>query len=481
MYAGCYEAEHEEKALTRPLHQHVFECNTWVWLTRLSRQQSRNVTLGDIDDAEWDRLASLGMDAIWLMGVWQRSPAARAEALLPEHHESYDQALPGWTPDDVSGSPYAVYRYTVDDRFGGREGLAIARRALADRGIKLFLDFVPNHVAPDHPLLEKYPALFLRDRDKFLAGRDPFSAPWQDTVQVNAFSPSLRSLAANTLLEIASKCDGIRCDMAMLLLNEIFSRTWGDRAGIPPATEYWTDVLKPLRGQFPDCFVFAEAYWDKEWDLLQLGFDVCYDKRLYDRLVSADVAAIRAHLAAPLDYQDRLGRFLENHDEPRAASIFSPEREKAAAVILFTIPGHRIVFDGQREGARIHLPVRLGRAPEEQVDDQLSEFYAKLIPLAFREGIWMIGGASGWPDNSTCDRILTWTWQHGTNLFWVIVNYSGTASQARVRPPQLLPDGQLRLYDQLADTEYIRDGADIADQGLFVSLPPWGYHYFRVE
>ncbi len=212
-------------------------------------------------------------------------------------------------------------------------------RALAERGVRLLVDFVPNHVGPDHRWLKKHPEYFIRgatddlaaDPAGFLAvgkavvarGRDPFFPPWPDVVQLNAFAPELRRAAADTLIDIAAQADGVRCDMAMLMLNDVFARTWGDRAGAAPEQEYWTEVIGAVRAAHPDFVFVAEAYWDLEWQLQQLGFDFCYDKRLYDRLLHEDASSVRGHLHADLDYQRRLVRFLENHDEPRAAAVLA--------------------------------------------------------------------------------------------------------------------------------------------------------------
>ena len=146
--------------------------------------------------------------------------------------------------------------------------------------------------------------------------------------------------------------------MAMLMTNEVFARTWSLE---PPATEYWPEVMAGIRDDFT---WIAEAYWDMEFALMQQGFDLCYDKRLYDRLAHEDAAAVRGHLQADLDYQRRLVRFIENHDEPRAATAFGP-RARAAAVVMSTVPGARLYHDGQFDGLRTKIPVFLARGPVE--------------------------------------------------------------------------------------------------------------------
>ena len=140
-------------------HPFIYEINTWVWLDELSRREGAPVDLAGVPGREWDALAGLGFDAVWLMGVWERSPAGIAIALENDGLvESFRRALPDFTTEDVVGSPYCVRDYPVDDHLGGPEGLAAARAALAERGIGLILDFVPNHVAPDHPWTDAQPS-----------------------------------------------------------------------------------------------------------------------------------------------------------------------------------------------------------------------------------------------------------------------------------------------------------------------------------
>ena len=170
-------------------------------------------------------------------------------------------------------------------------------------------------------------------------GRDPYFAPWPDVVQLDPTNPGLRQAVIDTLSDIASQCDGVRCDMAMLPLDDVVARTWGDRVGPPLPEPYWTEVTRRVRAAHPDFLFAAEAYWDRESDLVAQGFDHCYDKRLYDRWLARTPARSAAHLGADPAYQHHLVRFLENHDEPRAAATFPPDRGRAAGVVVATVPG----------------------------------------------------------------------------------------------------------------------------------------------
>ena len=482
----------------------IYEVNTAIWLSEQSRTAGRPVTLADVPASAWDEVTPDGIDAVWLMGVWERSPAglelANANAGL---QASFREALPDLRSADVIGSPYCVRRYVVDASFGGPRGLAEARAVLAARGIRLLLDYVPNHVAPDHPWVTSHPDLFVngdeadieaepaswvRAGGHILAhGRDPYFPPWPDVVQLNAFSPALRAATVATLTDIAAQCDGIRCDMAMLMTNQVFAKTWAGRAGPEPDEEFWPAVIAGLRRRYSQTVLVAEAYWDTEWTLQQQGFDFCYDKRLYDRIVGRDVAGVRDHLRAGLDYQSRLVRFGENHDEPRIADRLPGDAGRAAAVAIATLPGATLWHEGQFEGRRVRPPVFLSRRPDEPPEVGLAVWYRRLLARVashrVRSGDWQLLECGGWPDNDSCRHLLAWSWSGadaGRHL--VVVNFSAEPAQGRVG----LGGADLRgrgwtLSDLLDDRVFDRNGDELADHGLFVDLPPWGCHLLAVE
>jgi hypothetical protein len=478
-----------------PQNPVIYELNTVAWLHEVG-ERTGATTLAEVPPAEWELVTPPGVDAVWLMGVWERSPVGVRLALdSPEQVASFHAALPDLRDADVIGSAYCISGYQVDLRFGGRDGLASARAALADRGVRLLLDFVPNHVAPDHRWVTEHPEYFVRgtrddlarDPAGFLAvgdsiiarGRDPYFPPWPDVAQLDAFGLGLRQAAADTLIDIGRQADGVRCDMAMLLLNGIFARTWGERVGSAPEHEYWTDVIGSVRAVHPDFVFAAEAYWDLEWDLQQLGFDYCYDKRLYDRLLHEGPASVRGHLHADLAYQRRLVRFLENHDEPRAAEELAPPAERAAAVTVATLPGATLWHEGQFEGRRVRLPVFLGRRPPEPVDEDLLRFHLALLAAAAscRRGRWASCPATGWTDDQSCDQLLSWCWSDGETRSLVVVNDSSSAATARLHVPWDDVAGQTwRLDDRMSGDVFTRGGDEIATDGLYVQLAPWGFH-----
>jgi hypothetical protein len=487
---------------TLPPHPLVLEIDTWPWLAGLDEPGRGPSDLGSVPESVWDSIADGHYDLVWLMGVWRRSPAGIAVALTnPELLQSFRDALTDFAEDDVVGSPYCIRDYVVDDHLGGPDGLASARAALRERGIGLLLDFVPNHVAPDHPWVSAHPDRFVlgdaadRDRDPgsfvelsghvFAHGRDPYFPAWPDVVQLNAFSAELRDGVVETLREVADQCDGVRCDMAMLMMDDVFARTWGERVGPPPATAYWPEVIGAVRRTHPGFTFIAEAYWDREYALQEQGFDYCYDKRLYDRLVGEDGAqSVAAHLGADTSYQSRLLRFLENHDEPRAASVLDPARHRAVAVATLTQCGARLVHDGQTTGRRTHLPVFLGRFPDEPSDPDLAAFYRGLLDAlsdpTFHGGAWRLCATSGWDGNDTAGQIVSWCWTGGSRWL-VVVNLGAARAAARVAAPWPELDGStLLLHDPTQNVSYDRTGDDLND-GLYVELPGWGWHLFRVD
>ena len=486
----------------------IYEVNTAVWLAELTRAAGAPVTLDSVTEAAWDAVTPAGADAVWLMGVWERSPAglelARANAGLVE---SFTEALPDLREQDIIGSPYCVRRYVADERFGGPAGLAAARGALAARGVRLILDYVPNHVAPDHPWVTEHREFFIQgDEDDVKAdpagwlrvgghvlahGRDPYFPPWPDVVQLNAFAAPARAATAATLIDIADQCDGIRCDMAMLMFNDIFAKTWGSRAGQRPDEEFWPFVLAGLRERHPEAVLIAEAYWDTEWTLQQQGFGFCYDKRLYDRILEQNPPDVHGHLLAGLDYQSRMLRFLENHDEPRIAGKLPALLQRAAAVTIATLPGATLWHEGQFEGRRVRVPVFLDRRPDEPPDAELAAWYRNLVRQVaehrVRTGAWQLLEAAGWPDNQSARNLIAWCWTPGDDAgdarrHVVVVNLSGARAQAQIALPWPdLPGRSWSLTDLLSREDFIRDGGELARQGLYVDLQPGQFYLLAVE
>lgn len=481
----------------------IYEINTWVWLSDLSRKADTTVDLASVPPAEWDNIAQYGFDAVWLMGVWERSPAGIAIAnrnniLLDE----FRRTLPDFVLEDNVGSAYCIRRYVVDPHLGGPAGLAVARKELALRGIKLMLDFVGNHVAPDCPWITEHPEYFIAGNEQNLrddpgsylqlngrilaAGRDPNFPAWTDVVQLNAFHLGLRAAMVETLLDIAAQCDGVRCDMAVLLLNDVFARTWQGRVGQAPASDYWLALIPPISKAYPGFIFLAEAYWNLERKLLEQGFRFCYDKLLYDDFQRDDVPGLRHQLSRSIAYQNSVVRFIENHDEPRAATAFSPAKVRAGATAIATLPGVALFHEGQIEGRKAKVPVFLRRRPEEPVDLPLRAFYAELLRAVnhpvFRCGEWTVCEATGWPDNQSAQKLVAWHWVMGNERRLVVINLSDGDAEGRVHVhwPELAA-GTWRLADPISGASFAHDGTELASEGLYVQLSPWNFHFLEVH
>lgn len=499
---GGFSMQHDASPL-------LYEVNTRAWLRALGRAS----TLDDVADATLDRIAELGFDWVWLLGVWQTGPAgcavSRSNSDWAEHYRAIlsdlDEAV------DVCGSPFAVQNYMVHRDFGGDAALQRLRTRLRDRDVRLLLDFVPNHTALDHPWVRERPEFYIQGSEADLArapenyarvetsrgpvilahGRDPYFPGWLDTFQWNYRHPEARAAMAETLAAIAKRCDGVRCDMAMLLLPDVIQRTWGDASlpadGAPPAdASFWPDAIARVKADHPNFLFMAEVYWDLEQTLLHQGFDYAYDKKLYDRLRALDAPAVRAHFRADPKDQERLARFLENHDEERAASEFPSRVHQAAAVLTFLSPGLRLIHEGQLEGRKVHLSVHLGRRPDEPPDEPLLAFYERLLVVLRRPearlGRWrLLDCRPAWETNPTWDRFIVFCREgpDGRRLL-IAVNYGPTGGQCTIVLPLDGLNGQTHVFqDLMGPNRYERDGDDLAARGLYLDMPEWGYHVFE--
>jgi hypothetical protein len=486
-----------------PLYPSLYQINTRVWLTELSRTLGRPTSLNDIPDAELDPLAEFGFDWIWFLSVWQTGPGAQQVSRNNvEWRREFQETLPDLREEDIAGSGFAITGYTVHQNLGGDSALARLRERLRKRGLKLMLDFVPNHMGLDHPWIEDRPEYFIQGTEHDLAnspqnytrvkrqggdlilayGRDPYFSGWPDTLQLNYANTATQDAMISELLKIAAQCDGVRCDMAMLVLPDVFERTWGQRAPF-----FWPKAIQRVREHVPGFLFMAEVYWDMEWTLQQQGFDYAYDKRLYDRLRDHHARPLREHFHAGLDYQNKLARFLENHDEPRAASTFPPGIHEAAAVITFLSPGLRFFHQGQFEGRMKRISPHLCRGPNEPVNQPLVSFYDRLLTVlrqpVVRDGQWqLLECAPAWQGNWTNDCFVAFAWQgkDGERLL-VAVNYANHQSQCHVRLPFTdLSDDQWRLQDHFDTVAYDWNGADLQTRGLFLDEPPWKASVFSL-
>lgn len=490
--------------MNRDRYPLLYQINTRVWLTELSRKLGRPATLDDIPDAELDRLSEMGFDWVWFLSVWQTGPAGQGISRSnPEWRKEFRETLPDLREEDIPGSGFAITGYTVHLGLGGDVALARLRKRLGNRGLRLLLDFVPNHTGLDHPWVEDHPEYYVAGTELDLArtpqnytwvkrkrgdlllahGRDPYFPGWPDTLQLNYGDAATQEAMIGELRRIAGQCDGVRCDMAMLVLPEVFERTWGLRA-----STFWPKATQRVREKVPDFCFMAEVYWDLEWTLQQQGFDYTYDKRLYDRLRDGHARPVREHFWAGLDYQNKMARFLENHDEPRSATAFPPGVHEAAAVITFLSPGLRFFHQGQFEGRKKRISPHLGRGPCEPIDAKLNEFYKRLLGVlrqtVVRNGQWqLLECVPAWEGNGTHDCFVAFAWQgpDGKRVL-VAVNYAHNQSQCYVKLPFTdLAGTSWRLQDQMSPATFDRAGDDLQARGLFLDMSPWELAVFSLD
>ncbi|HEY3291307.1 MAG TPA: alpha-amylase family glycosyl hydrolase, partial [Anaerolineae bacterium] len=290
--------------------------NTYVWLDQLSRKYQRNITrLDQIPDEELDELAARGFTGLWLIGLWQRSPASQRIKQLTGNPD----ALP---------SAYSLYDYHIGADLGGEAGSDNLRERAARRGIRMASDMVPNHMGIDSPWVVEHPDWFLSvenspypsytfngpdlssdgraavyiedhyynrtdaavvfkrvDRQSgetryIYHGNDGTSMPWNDTAQLNYLMPQVREAVIQTILHVARQFPIIRFDAAMTLAKRHVQRLWfpepGSGGAIPSRSEhsitreqfnaampeeFWREVVDRAAVEAPDTLLLAEAFW----------------------------------------------------------------------------------------------------------------------------------------------------------------------------------------------------------------------------
>jgi len=471
----------------------LYEINTRVWIKKFGK----NVKLSEVPLTYFENLKTLGFDFVWLMGVWKIPDENIRYALVPGLVKEYKKCLPDWKKEDVIGSPYAIDSYRVNPALGTFNDLINLKEKLNKIGLKLILDFIPNHFGADSSVAKTKPHLFLKGDSQLLKddpltyfrlktvdnvilahGRDPFFPAWSDTVQLNYFSADTRKFMTEQLVQLTKYCDGVRCDMAMLLLNNVFNNTWMrpiDKFNIKKnKTEFWSDAIKKVKKHSPDFTLIAEVYWDLEPKLLDLGFDYVYCKYYLDSFINDDVFKIMDNLNKDFNYVKRSVVFLENHDEDRAVTALG-KKIKAAVVSFMTMPGMKLIYDGQLEGENIKYPIQLGRAEKAKVSKNLKDFYCKILEIVNGE-TYKNGNFNLLVPSMCCDgdeshkNILAWYWRYHNKYTITIVNYSSKNSRCKIKLPTNNFPSKVVLKDLLTKANMKISADKLAKEGFMIHL-----------
>eukprot|EP00440_Ansanella_granifera_P071529 gb/GFBE01077627.1/.p1 GENE.gb/GFBE01077627.1/~~gb/GFBE01077627.1/.p1 ORF type:complete len:524 (+),score=140.95 gb/GFBE01077627.1/:1-1572(+) len=490
----------------------LYEISTRPWLYSLAQQGvpancGMYVCLKDVPQSEWQRLADNKVDMVWLMGVWQLGTFGPNRD--KSNIESWRGDLPDIQPDDIIGSPYAVQSYTVNSDFGTNADLAAVRSTLRELGMKLMLDFVPNHGAVDslfkpETFIQRPSSGGFADNwwitaggHNFAYGRGPYDGPWTDTLNYNYWNPETVETMTKVLIDIASQGDAIRCDMGMLILNDVIQKTWGGvmqaNGFNRPSDEFWGKAIAAVRRQYPETIFMAEAYnYDftnpPEKQMLQnLGFDFVYDKTVLDTLDSSNLDNVRGYIRSQSqDFFAHTAHFVENHDEQRSAkALKGPEQAFAGAVIASTIPGLRLFYFGQFEGFTAKLDVQLRRAVKQQPNTALAKQYNALLSVLadeiFHTGSWTFIDTT---HDGSAWRLSAWRWRSadGTKKRLVVVNFSDQQGWASIQVADAeAPTDEISVKELLTGTVYKRKVSDMKSSGLTCGLEPWSAQIFSYD
>ena len=481
-------------------HPLILEINTLPWLHYLSEKYQEKVTLKTLPEEVMEEFRNY--DAVWLMGVWKRSKIS--QKIAQEHtelQEEYKIALPDYSAVDVIGSPYSIQKYSGDLRIGGNKGLDAFHKQLNDQGKGLILDFVPNHTALDHIWVNNFPELYIEgsfsallqnpglfakvNGKSFAHGKDPYFLPWTDTLQLNAFSEEYRKQALQTLLDIQKYCEGVRCDMAMLAVNTVFMKTWGQFVEERPKTEFWDGIIPAVKDKDPDFKFIAEVYWDMEWELMNQGFDYCYDKTLYDRILYDPARSVRGHLQADWEYSTKLIRFIENHDEKRATSTFGLEESKAAATITLCLPGARLVHYGQQLGYETKLPIQLQRwSQTEATNVEIKRFYNDLTTIIHdyltKSNLWNVGRVYKENTPGPENPMVSYYWNLNRFIIYVIVNFSAQKVDCVLDLSTHRQDISYKVTS-LLHQNCKKEAAELNGSIIHLNFDPWGIQILKLS
>ena len=483
----------------------ILEISTRPYLYSLSEKYGRSITkFRDIPDQEFVNLAGGNYTHVWFMGVWALGPyGLNHDRTDPNLLASYAQVLPDYTVSDIIGTPYAVVSYDVNPELGSESDLVWLRQKLRAQGLLLVLDYAPNHTAIDSPWMTSNIDYYVRapkgtptpyDSNVYFTngvalGGDQWDH-WSDTAQLNYWNMDLKKVRIAELKKVASLADAIRCDMAMLILNDCIEKDWSTQLSSwgykRPSTEFWADAISSVKASYPNTIFIAEAYWDMDEILMANGFDFIYGKDLLDDLASWDLSSIWSYIKNRSDKFSKTLSFIENHDEPRAVAKFGDwVKADSAAIVAFTLPGAKLLFDGETYGYKNKLDVHLRRAKSESKISQVTDFYDQLLDIisqdVFAKGDWtLIEG------NTNKGQVVSWRYslftKSGTSKRLVVVNFTEVKAAADVVVADAVGKNggdSIDIKELFSGAVYTRSASTMKTKGLTIVLDPWRGQIFE--
>ncbi len=415
--------------------------NTLVWLNQLSHFYGRPIRfLNEIPADELERLSGLGINGLWLVGIWERSPASQK---IKQLYGNTNQIA----------SAYSIYSYQIARDLGGKKALDALKKKANRSGIELACDMVPNHTGLDSPWLIDHPDWYIstkrspnadwlfespnlltektkqvqieesyytqsgaaevfryrdleKGEEKFIYhGNDGTSMPWNDTAQLNYLIPQVRKAVIQQILDISRSFRIIRLDAAMTLVKQHFRRLWFPETGepkciptrehfnIPQADfdrlmpgEFWLEVMDEIKKSSPNTLFLAEAFWLMErFFIIELGIQRVYNSAFMHHLKDEKNAALRQYLLDILDQNpvilERFVNFLTTPDEKPAIEKFGKSAKYfGSCALMASLPGLPLFGHGQIEGFSEHYGMDVAEPIlHEKPDKSFMEEHTRLI------------------------------------------------------------------------------------------------------
>lgn len=460
------------------------------WLLSLSSKLGTNITsFNQIPESVYEELQSMKVDYLWVMGVWKVGQFGinhdRTKQSLLDEYKSY---LPDFTLEDAIGCPYAVVEYDCNPELcpNGNDDLLSLKSKLNSHNIKLMLDFVPNHSAFDSPWMSEDINLYIRERPDQVHDSSLYfdngvafgGGVWTDVAQLNYFNPKTREIMLERIIKVASLSDSMRCDTAIMVANDYFESTWKKELEYwnytRPSTEFWSMAIEEVKKLYPNTVFFAEVFENYLGDMLSQGFDYVYDKDLLIHLSKGNVDVVRGYVYSTQEIGETMGRFIENHDDNRAASFFknSTTITNAAALITYTSPGMKFLFQDFQYGFKNRLDVHLRRSYAEPISEETVNFYNKLLPIItsdiLKYGTFSLARIYG--DDSF--KFIAWKWNDPETheKLLIIVNFSDGQSNCNIVIDDVESQGNVKMNELLYEMQITRDAEQLKTDGLFVIL-----------